>query len=458
MFLSNSLAQLLKEIYEGESTVPCARRSRRKLRPASLHAGEDGMISMVTVVAVLFFLVMFGLVANVARTSNHKIEVQNTADAAAYSCTLSMARGMNTVTAANHVMGELTAVAVLIDALGGRELGQRKFCQQSQDLNTLLNTLGPVTTSAPPSPTARTLLPNLTKDNGWHTAGASIYDARLTLKFWTCWGLAARGLGIALSVVPALSAAIMALTELAFVKIAQEWQFLDVLESLANTLTPVRNIVEQALPLIHAYSASVARQTPLAVASTLRSVGEANGATAGIYPLAEEIELPIQPEAGPRQGGPTYRPGDDAPPLPSPAREMIEMFNSVKAMLNAASKLIDTFSAGALDKIKKLLDLELPSPPGSDGYPKDNPSQKPFEQLQIDYQWERQSQWVRATYPWVNAWRTPVKGAMDTMLTFSLISRWYNNWSNKYTLARSFQYRSEGAFFHVRHARHAAWP
>jgi hypothetical protein len=84
-----------------------------------LSAAEDGMISLVALITVLFFLILIGLVANIGHTINQKIEVQNAADSVAYSSTVWMARGMNSLTATNHLIGELTALVVIHDALGG---------------------------------------------------------------------------------------------------------------------------------------------------------------------------------------------------------------------------------------------------------------------------------------------------------------------------------------------------
>src|SRR5690242_4580184 len=73
---------------------------------AALAMREDGMMSMVNVVTVAFLALLIGFVANVGRIVQEKIAVQNAADAAAYSASAVMARGMNAVTATNHLMGE----------------------------------------------------------------------------------------------------------------------------------------------------------------------------------------------------------------------------------------------------------------------------------------------------------------------------------------------------------------
>src|SRR5262249_13774999 len=91
-----------------------------------LHAGKGGMISLVSVVVLLFILVLIGLVASIGWTINRKMEVQNGADAVAYTSAIWMARGMNVLTATNHLVGEMQALVALHAAIGGEELEGRK--------------------------------------------------------------------------------------------------------------------------------------------------------------------------------------------------------------------------------------------------------------------------------------------------------------------------------------------
>src|SRR5690348_4479264 len=92
----------------------------------SLHESEEGMLSLVSLFVVLGFLVLIGLLANAGRVTSRKLETQNAADSVAYSAGVEMGRGMNFVTAINHLVGELTALVVLIHTLGGDELDQGK--------------------------------------------------------------------------------------------------------------------------------------------------------------------------------------------------------------------------------------------------------------------------------------------------------------------------------------------
>src|SRR4051794_27512917 len=110
-----------EEIVAGETFAP----RRRKVQPvcltslSRLHASEDGMLSLVTIVTVMFLLLLASLVVNVGATVNAKIEAQNAADSVAYSSAVWMARAMNEVTTTNHLMGEMMALFIVYHAIGG---------------------------------------------------------------------------------------------------------------------------------------------------------------------------------------------------------------------------------------------------------------------------------------------------------------------------------------------------
>lgn len=84
------------------------------------------MLSFVSLVVFLLIVVLISLVGNVGYTINRKLEVQNSADAVAYSGAIWMARGMNVITATNHLIGEMQALVVLHAAIGGEELENKR--------------------------------------------------------------------------------------------------------------------------------------------------------------------------------------------------------------------------------------------------------------------------------------------------------------------------------------------
>lgn len=77
---------------------------------ARLHRDERGSLSVMGVFAVFFLTVLLGMIFNVGREVDDKLRMQNTADAAAYSGTLTVSRGMNAIAYSNHLLCEIFAL------------------------------------------------------------------------------------------------------------------------------------------------------------------------------------------------------------------------------------------------------------------------------------------------------------------------------------------------------------
>ena len=92
------------------------------MRVTSRGSTRKGMITWGTLLSVLFLMILVSLISNTAITVSQKMETQNTADAVAYSSATWLARGMNSITATNHIIGELNALYVIHHALGGKWL------------------------------------------------------------------------------------------------------------------------------------------------------------------------------------------------------------------------------------------------------------------------------------------------------------------------------------------------
>ena len=86
-----------------------------------IHSDEQGTLSVITLLVMLGFVLMIGTLFNCLIVVQDKLELQNAADASAQSAGTQMARGLNAVTAANHIIGELQACVVLHHALAGDE-------------------------------------------------------------------------------------------------------------------------------------------------------------------------------------------------------------------------------------------------------------------------------------------------------------------------------------------------
>ena len=153
-------------------------------------------------------LVVF--VGGVAERVNEKIDVQNAADAAAYSNSLWMARGMNAVTTSNHLMGELTALCIIHESFGALEIETGRGSRQervvpveiskklSKEIRDLKNVHYPDQHKPPATLPGFAILygqldkqfvakvvDQIASDNegdGRHSSGAAIFDSNIRLK------------------------------------------------------------------------------------------------------------------------------------------------------------------------------------------------------------------------------------------------------------------------------------
>src|SRR4051812_35592379 len=97
-------------------------RARRHTRRVSARRGA---IAYVMLLSLVFFMALFLLLMDIGRTTVEKIEMQNAADASAYSAALQLARGMNAITATNHHIGEMMSLVVLHKAIAGENADGR---------------------------------------------------------------------------------------------------------------------------------------------------------------------------------------------------------------------------------------------------------------------------------------------------------------------------------------------
>jgi hypothetical protein len=94
---------------------------------ARLHACEDGLISISHLAVVLVAAILLAMLLNAVTIFSRKVERQTAADAVAQASGVIYARGLNEITATNHVIGEMTAVVIVHNAVAGpRPLADRQ--------------------------------------------------------------------------------------------------------------------------------------------------------------------------------------------------------------------------------------------------------------------------------------------------------------------------------------------
>lgn len=78
------------------------------------HNDQRGVISVLTVFALLVLTILLGMVMNMGRHVDSKIRMQNTADAVAFSGGLMICRGMNSLAFTNHLMFDVFALTAFM--------------------------------------------------------------------------------------------------------------------------------------------------------------------------------------------------------------------------------------------------------------------------------------------------------------------------------------------------------
>ncbi len=280
--------------------------------PRVVTEGEEGMISLVSLFAVMGLLIMFGALANVGRITTRKLETQNAADAVAHAAGVEMARGMNSVTTANHLIGELTGLCVIHHGFGGDKLDEGSTDAetfQSRIANFLLMVSyykAKVFAIATPVPVQDQPYDSVHGDT--IEVEAAIRDARIQLRIvltgayefhYAGAGVYYVGLIFGFS---AVGEAMMHLAQVIEFKTLQEWKTLDLLESMAKaTRFAKKGLMEAAIPALQGYTHAVVATAPVQMEAAAVAVAEQNSATSGLYPGASNITnllagLPVEQE------------------------------------------------------------------------------------------------------------------------------------------------------------------
>ena len=307
-----------------------------RLRPISrprARTAREGKIALVTIFAVLGMIVMAGFVGNVGHVVTSKVGSQNAADAVAFSSAQWMARGMNAATATNHLLGEATALVVVIEALGGPEADakfeayppqSRVTDEVNRGLVDLATIDGLAVYGAPQAGKLDKKFLNavvnklISKEDKKHKAFATIYDSKLVLKKKVATRLIAKSIANAglwvpppwgwLSAIPAYVVHIAA--DVSLGELGVEYVILEGLERLvANDVIrglKVTVFENKLIPAIAAHGDYLAGRPSLiskrpagdssvvnnAVRQSLEHLGEVYHVKAAIYPTAITLEIP----------------------------------------------------------------------------------------------------------------------------------------------------------------------
>jgi hypothetical protein len=352
---------------------------------------RSGKIALQAMILVLLIAVLIAWVGNAGHTVHQKMEVQNATDVVGYSGSLWMARGMNTVTTCNHLVGEATAIGVVHDAIGGPELrlGLRRTTAENERQNSVIRTtavLAPISripsVYVPPPLTNldRRIIEFVTRRTSPTSdelqAFAALYDSRMTLKRELALLLSAKSIANLAFLIPPpfgyppaiLAVVTHVVASSQIVLIGKEWLLLEVLEKYARAAAPIQEkaFAGQLVPTLVGFAAEVAGldlNSPETPAEGGLAIDEIEDSTADlatqhrveaeVVPRADERRLPLIFEPPPNLGGrsgdwPPQWGSDQASALPDATNQLDQMRQSID---DAAGKL-----TGSINRRRRAID------------------------------------------------------------------------------------------------------
>jgi hypothetical protein len=356
---------------------------------AGLHAAEDGMITLVTLCTIIFFLVLASLVINTGLTMNQKIEVQNTADSVAYSSSLCVARGMNLLTATNHLIGEINSYVVLHEAIGGPAMDKDEPGDANRQ-NEAKSVCGVAAAAAKGMGADTPLYDDQVTNDIPFKAEATLQDSLINLmqnltkdywvKFWAEFFIKVLGK------IPYVGPAFVVIGEVMLITAdilekymtAEWWILTKLLYNFAKATKPIRDVLfNYVMPQAAAYADNVVESIADIAKYNAINMGQQNNCTGAMY--HDNRYLPF------------------SQPIESTVGDWLSDANLILPV--RPDPLIGSSDH---DKMQK-------------------------------------SQIVRATYPWVNYNRYPILQVLSIM-KFSHARKWYRKWTNEYTIKRGIDF------------------
>ncbi len=261
----------------------------------ALHEAEEGYIAVVNVVSILLCTVLMGLVVNTGNIVRHKIEVQNSADATAYTAALWHARGMNAVTMTNHVIGEISAFVVMHEAIGGKDLDDTNQKDATKTEDMILEGVYQGAQAAAIAP-QQEVYDTVRQEDGIE-AERTLLDSKKQLKQVLAGIYGAKIVAAALESNPytyAVGIALDGAATAAELKVYQEYMVLKGIHMVASALKPVSKALQElVLPAAKAYSVAIVVGTPVIGLEAGKEVAERNDTT-GFVALPNLVGLPLE--------------------------------------------------------------------------------------------------------------------------------------------------------------------
>jgi hypothetical protein len=273
----------------------------------AIHECEAGFVSFLNLFVVLGILLGISLVVNVSLVCRDKLESQNAADAVSQSAGVHGARGMNAVTAANHIIGEAQALVVLHHAWGGDSLERGGMYDHTPGfLRLSLESAYEAALSICP--------PSLGPQPGDYSrvgsevrSEAALGDSFVELKKHLLQAYDLHSVGGVLYWNPYTQPTGIAIMQLCLameMTIVEEWEILKQAESVAagELMRYKKTLRDHLIPAFYRYSLLQQRETPGRMGRAAETVGALHSVNASLFPEPSNfadnsaLRLPLNPE------------------------------------------------------------------------------------------------------------------------------------------------------------------
>ncbi len=281
-----------------------------------LHQDQQGNMTVINIVAVLLCTVLTTFILNTAQIASRRIEHQDVADSVALSGGYWMQRGMNAVTATNHIMGELTGIVIVHHSLGGELLDAGQIAENAGSLRSLTvkngsrlrsvnSSLELAATLAAAAGYSKTQVYDLVRETSGVKAEATILDGKVTLKRRLTEVYMTIVAAKAMQAFPPTKPAGVAL-EQAMVLLEQwigiEYRVMNAALSTAKGLTPLKQLTrDQVLPAAKLYADEVVLTIPRIAEAAAQEVARRNGVEGTTFPKVLKLPVKIDPHAEAQQ-------------------------------------------------------------------------------------------------------------------------------------------------------------
>lgn len=264
-----------------------------------VHRDERGMLTMVNTITVTACTLMIVFIINVGHVADEKIEMQNAADAAGVTGTTIMARGMNAVTATNHVIGEMTGMVIVHHAVGGHNLDNDET-GDTQSIDAQLDAAHKAYLAAGGSQDIA--YDTVREQDGVQASdGSAEMESKKRLKellTYVYWSKTAAEIMKKIPYTRPAGEALHAAMHALEIVIKMEYEALNVLHEMARALVPAKLLLRDVMmPAAKQYTEQVVRLTPDLALEAAEKVGELAGCETTLYPNPPPLPLVIDPHA-----------------------------------------------------------------------------------------------------------------------------------------------------------------